>query len=51
MINFNLTGVCKAHMLHLGDKEGPSMLNSLTLCEKAIGEKFATDALAEVRMI
>lgn len=35
-------------MKHLGDKEGPAMLNSLKGCEKAIGEKFATDAQSDV---
>lgn len=30
----------KAQMLHMGDKQGVSMLNSLKNCEKTIGEKI-----------
>lgn len=36
-------GVLKAHLLHMGDKEGPGMVESLKSCRKAIGAKFAQD--------
>ena len=45
---FLLPGSVKAHMLHSGDKEGPSMTASLRTCEKAVGTKLSMDAQTAV---
>lgn len=42
-------GAMKAHMLAMGDSDGPGMLGSLVQCRRAIGLKFTQDAYNERR--